>query len=243
MKISIVIPAYNEQTELPACLASVDRAVKAVTDGFDLTEFELIVTDNNSSDQTAEIARNCGATVVFEPVNQIAKARNTGAAAATGDWLLFIDADSRLHPVTLRETLQAMNTGHYGAGGCLVWMDDAPFWGRNFVRLWNFLSRTMRWAAGSFIFCRHEAFRDVGGFDEQYFAAEELYLSQALKKWCRERAQRFVILRKHPHKSSARKFHLYSGFEIMGHLLRTIFAYGGTVRSRAALDFFYDGRR
>ena len=57
---------------------------------------ELIVCDNNSTDRTAEIARNAGARVVFEPVNQIARARNRGAAAATGDWLIFVDADS--HP-------------------------------------------------------------------------------------------------------------------------------------------------
>ena len=52
--------------------------------------------DNNSKDRTAEIARAAGARVVFEPVNQIARARNAGAAAATGIWLVFVDADS--HP-------------------------------------------------------------------------------------------------------------------------------------------------
>src|SRR5438876_11028275 len=57
---------------------------------------ELIVCDNNSDDRTAQIARAAGARVVFEPVNQIARARNTGAAHAAGEWLIFIDADS--HP-------------------------------------------------------------------------------------------------------------------------------------------------
>jgi len=54
----------------------------------------MIVCDNNSTDRTAEIARAAGAIVVYEPVNQIARRRNCGAAAATGDWLIFVDADS-----------------------------------------------------------------------------------------------------------------------------------------------------
>jgi glycosyltransferase involved in cell wall biosynthesis len=72
--------------------------VKTARDAFTTLEWksELIVCDNNSTDYTADIARAAGATVVFEPVNQIARARNRGAEAATGDWLLFIDADS--HP-------------------------------------------------------------------------------------------------------------------------------------------------
>ena len=75
-------------------LAEIKSAARAFAPrGWD---FELIVCDNNSTDRTAEIARAAGATVVFEPVNQIARARNSGAAAATGDWLIFVDADS--HP-------------------------------------------------------------------------------------------------------------------------------------------------
>ena len=58
-------------------------------------EGQLIVVDNNSSDATAQIARDHGATVVYEPVNQIARARNRGAEAAEGEALIFLDADSQ----------------------------------------------------------------------------------------------------------------------------------------------------
>lgn len=92
MKVSIIIPAYNEERLLGQTLAQVNRARKSFTDrGW---ESELVVCDNNSTDRTAAIAEAHGATVVFEPVNQIGRARNRGAAAATGEWLLFIDADS-----------------------------------------------------------------------------------------------------------------------------------------------------
>jgi glycosyltransferase involved in cell wall biosynthesis len=56
--------------------------------------YELIVCDNNSADTTAAVAEQAGCRVVFEPVNQISRARNRGASVASGKWLLFIDADS-----------------------------------------------------------------------------------------------------------------------------------------------------
>src|SRR5215472_7376876 len=94
VKVSIVIPAFNEERLLGDSLGKIKLAAKAFENcGW---ETELIVCDNNSTDRTAEIARAAGATVVFEPVNQIARARNCGAAAAIGDWLVFVDADS--HP-------------------------------------------------------------------------------------------------------------------------------------------------
>src|SRR5678815_1294200 len=92
MKISIIIPAFNEERLIAHTLASVQHGTaEFVRRGW---ETEVIVCDNNSTDRTAEIARAAGAKVVFEPVNQIARARNSGAAAAGGDWLIFVDADS-----------------------------------------------------------------------------------------------------------------------------------------------------
>jgi glycosyltransferase involved in cell wall biosynthesis len=77
---SIVIPAFNEEEFLPATLAAVRAAMAAQTGACG----ELIVVDNNSTDRTAAVARSLGAQVVFEPVNQISRARNCGAAAALG---------------------------------------------------------------------------------------------------------------------------------------------------------------
>src|SRR6266404_2621669 len=101
MKISVVVPAYNEEKLITDCLRSIRAAGAAFNEpaaesrGTCHASLELIVCDNNSTDRTAELARAEGAMVVFEPVNQIGRARNTGAAAATGDWLIFIDADSQ----------------------------------------------------------------------------------------------------------------------------------------------------
>src|SRR6478609_2442449 len=89
--VSIVVPAFNEEKLIARTLDAIRAAAEAfVRRGWDT---ELIVCDNNSTDRTAALARAAGATVVFEPVNQIGRARNKGAEAASGDWLVFVDAD------------------------------------------------------------------------------------------------------------------------------------------------------
>jgi len=240
VKLSIVIPAFNEEKELPDCLASVREALAAC--GAD-ADAEVIVTDNNSTDGTPDIAREAGAKVVFEPHNQISRARNAGAAEATGDWLLFIDADSRLHPDTLAEMLAVIDSGKVAGGGCVVDIGSRRWDVRLLVRGWNGLSRTMRWAAGSFVFCRTDLFRQLEGFSLELYASEEINFSRRLKKLAKGLGLKVRILRGHPHLSSARKMHLYSMREMFSFLFRCILRPKKALGSRDALDFFYDGRR
>jgi glycosyltransferase involved in cell wall biosynthesis len=96
--ISIVIPAYNESDYLGDTLAAVGEAAASYAG-----PVEIIVVDNNSTDDTAKIAAAGGAVVVFEGKNQIARARNAGAAVASGDCLVFVDADTRLEGDILRK--------------------------------------------------------------------------------------------------------------------------------------------
>ena len=238
MNLSIVIPAFNEEKELPDCLASVRAAVAACS-----ADAEVIVTDNNSTDRTSDIAREAGANVVFEPHNQISRARNAGAAEATGEWLLFIDADSRLHPDTLTELLAVIDTGTVTGGGCVVDIGSRRWDVRLLVRGCNGLSRTMRWAAGSFVFCRTDLFRELEGFSLELYASEEIDFSRRLKKLAKGFGLKVRILRGHPHLSSARKMHLYTTREMFAFLGRCILHPKKSLGSRDALDFFYDGRR
>ena len=85
MKVSVIIPAFNEELLIRDTLSAVQGAMAAFSRrGW---EAELIVCDNNSTDRTAEFARDAGASVVFERFNQIARARNAGAKAATAQIL------------------------------------------------------------------------------------------------------------------------------------------------------------
>src|SRR5207245_4147273 len=127
-KISIIIPAYNEERLLGDTLHRVQAATISFSEAG--WETELIVCDNNSTDRTAELARAAGARVVFEPINQIARARNAGAAAATGDWLLFIDADPHPEPELFADVATAIESGDCLAGGSTVRLDGSRLAGR-----------------------------------------------------------------------------------------------------------------
>ena len=204
---------------------------------------ELIVCDNNSTDRTAQLAREAGAQVVFEPLNQIARARNCGAAAATGDWLLFIDADSKPSAELFVDVAGQIESGQCLAGGSTVKLDGDYFWANRGIALWNCISRTLSWMAGSFIFCEAAAFRKVGGFNNDLFASEELDLSKRLKPLAVESSKRIVILDQHPLVTSSRKVHLYTLREHVWFLARTVATWGGTLNRRESCPTWYDGRR
>jgi len=241
MKISVVVPAFNEEKLLSESLRSI-RAAMTVLEEKGWTA-ELIVCDNNSTDSTGEIARAAGARVVFEPVNQIGRARNTGAAAATGDWLIFIDADSHPSPALFRDVAETIQRGNVLAGGCTVRLDTPHLLAGLLTWGWNQISRLKKWAAGSFIFCAAEGFRKVGGFDEALYASEELDLFERLKKLARATGQRIVILHRHPLVTSARKIHLYTLREHLRFLSKAALRPRHTLRDRAQCHTWYDGRR
>jgi glycosyltransferase involved in cell wall biosynthesis len=241
MKISIIVPAFNEQKLIAATLHEIAAAAAIFAQRGWKTE--IIVSDNNSTDATAEMARAAGAIVVFEPVNQIARARNTGAAAATGDWLLFIDADSHPSPALFGEVAEQITAGKCLAGGCTVRMDERDWIGDCGTGLWNIVSRAFKLAAGSFIYCEAGAFRKVGGFNQELFASEELDLSRRLKKLARSSGKKFVILHRNPLLTSARKMRLYSRGHLARFMARAVFRPRATITSRDACSPWYDGRR
>jgi glycosyltransferase involved in cell wall biosynthesis len=242
MNISVIVPAFNEEKLIAASLRCMRQAAASFARrGW---ETEIIVCDNNSTDATAALARAGGARVVFEPVNQIARARNTGAAAARGDWFVFVDADSRPTPELFAEVAAQIESGQCLAGGCTIRWDERHFWADHGANLWNLLSRMIKWAAGAFIFCEAEAFRKVGGFNLELFAQEEIDLSKRLKKLARARGKRMVVLYRHPLLTSARKIRIVSPRQMARLLMKFILHPRQWVRSRHACSaYWYDGRR
>lgn len=241
MKISVVVPAYNEEKLLGDTL----RHIRCALRSFQKIswETELIVCDNNSTDQTARIAAAENARVVFEPINQISRARNAGAAAATGEWLVFVDADSRPSPELFAAVAEQIRSETCLGGGAVVSMPSVRFWLRTFIWLWNSLSISARWMAGSFIFCRRDAFREVDGFSKELYVSEELDFSQKLKRLARQKGMRIVILKNTPLETSDRKLHLYGPRDYLKMLWQTIIQRGRNFRTRSGCPVWYDGRR
>jgi glycosyltransferase involved in cell wall biosynthesis len=239
--ISIIVPAFNEERLLGDSLA----AIRAGLGSFSARGWktELIVCDNNSTDGTAEVAQGAGARVVFEPINQIGRARNRGAATASGDWFIFVDADSRPSSGLFGAVAEAISRGCCLAGGSTVRLDEDHPKANWIVSLWNVLSRTFKLLAGSFIFCDAAAFREVGGFSEELFAGEELELSQKLKQAAKRRGKSIVILHENPLMTSARKVHLYRTRDHVWFFIKAICGRRKTLTSREACFAWYDGRR
>ena len=138
---------------------------------------------------------------MFEPVNQISRARNAGAAVANGQWLVFVDADSFPSVELFAEMLVHIQSGRCIGGGATVELDQPARWAIGLLCVWSWLSRWRRWMAGSFIFCETRAFRHLGGFSQELFVAEEIDFSKRLNETAKRRGLQVIILHRHPLKT------------------------------------------
>src|SRR5882762_2312582 len=144
--ISFIVPAYNEETELPATLA----AIRAATSGLS-QPFEIIVVDDASTDATPEIAEQAGARVVSIHRRQIAAARNAGARAAQGEYLFFVDADTRINQTHVTEAMALLEAGYTGGGARGVMDGFIPLWSRILLHAFCTLYFGLNLGAGAFL--------------------------------------------------------------------------------------------
>jgi glycosyltransferase involved in cell wall biosynthesis len=230
--ISFVVPAHNEEFELSSTL----EAIRAAASGGP-QPFEIIVVDDASTDLTREIAEQAGARVVSIDRRQIAAARNAGARVAKGEYLFFVDADTRINPTHITEAIAALDADYAGGSARVTADGFVPLWGRILLRAFCALYFGLNLGAGAFLFTTGRNFEAIGGFDEQYFVGEEVYFSLALKK-----LGRFKVLLE-PILTSGRKLRMYSATQVLGDFLAVIFGGRRVARSRERLRLWYDGKR
>jgi GT2 family glycosyltransferase len=168
-------------------------------------------------------------------VRHIAAARNAGAAAAVGDTLVFVDADTVVTAPVIHAMLDARRRGAIGGGAVVHFDQPLPRYARSWAAAFTSASRRFGLAAGCFVFCAADAFAAVGGFDERYFAAEEIIFSRSVR-----RRGTFVILET-PVVTSARKIRTHSAGEIWWTFLKLMLP--GAVKRRSALPLWYGPRR
>lgn len=165
--ISIIIPTLNEAEYLPVLLESIEKQT--------FKNYEVIVGDAGSTDGTKTIAEKHGARVV--PGGMPAVGRNSGAAAAEGDFFFFFDADVLLPPDFLEKAYNEMQQRYIDVATCEFYPDSDL---RLDKLMFNFANLTVKLnqnsnprAAGFCIFITRRLFNLIGGFDESLKLAED----------------------------------------------------------------------
>jgi len=236
---SVVIPAHNEQMLLPRALAAIDRAADQVAESV-----EVIVVANRCTDATADAAAAVGAVVVDDESRNIAAVRNAGAAAAGGDVLLTIDADSVMAPNTFREVDRLLGTGRFVGGGARVVPER---WSAGILATYamvELLVRVTRLGGGLF-WCARSDYDAVDGFDESLPLAEDLDFARRLRDHGKRTGRRFVNLRAAPMVASCRKFDRFGDWHMFGFALQIgqIRAVMKGTDTRWADRYFFDFNR
>jgi glycosyltransferase involved in cell wall biosynthesis len=231
--ISFVIPAHNEEAWVGRSISAIRSALESIGE-----EYEIIVVDDASSDATTSMARQQGAQVIRVEHRQIAATRNAGASQAHGDILFFVDADTLVNAQAVQSALRSIRAGAVG-GGCFPRFEGwLPFWVRLLMAVLEPMSRWARFLpSGACLFCTRHAFERAGGFNEDYYAAEDAVFVAALR-----RQGRFII----PAETvvtSGRKARAHSFWSLVRLSTRIIIRGQRVLKTRKGLEYWYEAER
>jgi len=214
MKISVVVPAYNESAYIGETLSRLNSA-KEYVEGASEATVEIIVVDNDSSDGTGEIAEAHGARVVLERVRNVARVRNTGATASSGDVLTFIDADTMVQEsLLLRIASEVADHGLLGGSVQLRYTPRMRLM-RLYLSGWRLLASIAGMAQGGVQFCTSEAFQAIQGYDERLFMGEDVDFYWRLRRHARRTGSGLCVLSEVYATSSSRRFDLCGVWEVL----------------------------
>jgi glycosyltransferase involved in cell wall biosynthesis len=214
MHFSVVVPAHNEALLLPKGLRAIDVAAEQV-DG----AVEVIVVANRCTDATVELAHNAGAVVVDDESRNLSAVRNAGAAVATGDVIVTIDADCVMSPPTFREIERLLATRRFVGGGTKVVPERwSPGIRATYavMEIVVFLTRL----GGGLFWCHRTDFEAVRGFDESLLLAEDLDFARRLRAHGRRTGRRFTTIRTAPVVASCRKFDRFGDWHMFAMALQ-----------------------
>ena len=195
MRLSFVIPAYNEENYLPACLESILAQTRELSEAV-----EIIVVNNASSDRTREVALSYpGVTVVDEMRKGLPYARQAGFAASSGELIANVDSDSRLTPGWVMQVLDTFAEFErkgktlVALSGPVIYYDLTPSQ-RVSVRLFYLLAfmlyalnryilRAGSMVQGGNFVLRRDALASIGGFNTSIaFYGEDTDIARRLNR-------------------------------------------------------------
>jgi glycosyltransferase involved in cell wall biosynthesis len=222
MKISVVIPAHNEEKYIGRCLSSINTQLIP-----DDLQVEVIVVLNRCTDGTEEVARAHGATVVVDDSKNLSAIKNTGVAHAETEWVVTIDADSWMSKGVLTEIYRCAKSSRFLVGGIRIKPERlspgiAIGYGMMLVPAFFLgLSFGMYWFKKS-------DFDAIGGFDEARHIAEDVDFLRRLKLHGRKTGRQHKIISQQSITTSCRKFDEFGDW----HFVRI---FGNPLRVRNAI--------
>lgn len=190
MKISIVIPAFNEERYLPATFDHLSSAMGECEESI-----EIIVVDNDSTDATSAVARSRSAVVVSESFHNLSRVRNVGAAAAAGEVLVFLDADTLVPKHFLKRIAEVMSAADCLGGAADIRHMPKTALLRTYLQVWRCIGKVLGMAQGTGQFCRRDVFMAVGGYDESLFMGEDVDFFWRLRRYARHHRSRLELLK------------------------------------------------
>ncbi|MFJ4972443.1 glycosyltransferase [Streptomyces sp. NPDC088755] len=211
--LTVVIPAHNEVAYLPRYLPTVLASLAhwQETSG---EHGEVIVVDNASTDATADMAASFGVRVISEPVRNIGRVRNSGAAAARSERLFFTDTDVALPMEAITAAADAMGSG--AAGGAIPPLYTPERLGaRLLCAYWDHHRTAHGGAQGVAQFSTATAFKAIGGYRDDLYMSEDVDFFARLTAHGRATAAPVEILDDLRVRPSTRRYDQWSSLRML----------------------------
>ncbi len=183
IKISIVIPAHNEEKYIGKCLESILKASKSFEN-----QVEVIVVLNRCTDRTEEIAKSYNCILLKNSDKNLSKIRNAGVDIARGEIIVTIDADTLMNEHLLSKAVENLISGKYIGGGGVTGKFERMSLGIFVSALLLIGPLFFKYGAISvgIFWCYKKDFQAINGFNENMLMAEDADFAKRLKAWGKE---------------------------------------------------------
>lgn len=187
IKISIIIPAHNEEKYIGKCLESISRASKLFKN-----QVEIIVVLNRCTDRTEEIAKSYDCIIVKNNDKNLSKIRNAGVEIARGEMIVTIDADTQMNEHVLSKAQENLISGKYIGGGVTGKFErmSLGIFVSTLLLIGPLLFKYGAISVGIF-WCYKKDFQAINGFNENMLMAEDADFAKRLKEWGKKNGKKY----------------------------------------------------